>query len=128
MINTHHPRWYHNFMPSFGFQISVLIACCIITFGQLMVYEGIEEDVVVFDGECEYQTALNSDDELTDQLTAQCGEHNIHLTSDQERLIHYHELTTGNRAVIFCVKTESEYLGVIRWTCDINPEEETEAT
>jgi hypothetical protein len=99
MINQHQPRWYHNLMLPFGAQCAIMFCAGLVTLVQFGFYEGIEQDIVVFDGECEYQTALNSDDEPTDQLTAQCGEHNINLTSDQERLIHYHELTTGNRAV-----------------------------
>jgi hypothetical protein len=126
MINTHHPRWYHNFMPSFGFQISVLFACCIITFVQLMVYEGIEEDVVVFDGECTYESVLNDDGEPTSALLVDCGEYSLQLPAHQERLVHFRELTTGERTVIVCTKTVSEYLQQERHSCIIDPQPEEE--
>lgn len=121
MINTNHPRWYHNFMPSFGHQLAVLFACAMITFIQLMIYEGIEEDVVVFSGECAYETVLNDEGEATSSLIADCGDLHLHLSSTQERLVHFRELTTGERPVIFCRKTVSEYLQQEHHVCFVDP-------
>jgi hypothetical protein len=113
-------------MPSFGIQMAVVFACGVITFAQFMIYEGIEEDVVVFSGECTYETVLNADGEPTSSLLANCGEYSFHLASHQERLVHYRELTTGERPVIVCTKTVSEYLQQERHVCTVDPQPEEE--
>jgi hypothetical protein len=45
-------------------------------------------------------------------LLLDCGEYSLptHWHTHQERLVHYRELTTGERPVIVCTKTVSEYL------------------
>ena len=128
MINTRHPRWYHNLMPSFGVQLMVLFCCSMISLAQLGIYENLEEDVPVFEGECTLQNVSDNDGNLTESLIAQCDEHTYFLNSDQERSVYFHELTTGERPVIVCLKTVSEYLQDVDWCCDINPEEETDQT
>lgn len=127
MINTRRPRWYHSFMPSFGFQLAVVFACIVITCIQLVIYSGLEKDIVVFEGECTYETVMNDAGEPTSSLQANCGEHTFSLAAYQERLVHYRELTTGERPAIVCVKTVSEYLKHESVSCTIDPQpEETE--
>lgn len=126
MINTRHPRWYHNFMPHFGIQLMTVGVCGMITLLQMGVYEYIEEDIIVFEGECIIENVSTDEGEATPNLVAQCDEHTYTMNSDQERLVYFHELTTGTRPVIVCVKTVSEYLKDVTWVCDINPDEETE--
>lgn len=127
MINTSRPRWYHSIMPSFGKQVAVLFACFFIIFFQGITYEILEDDIIVFSGECVLEPVLDDDGIVTSSLTAQCGEYTYNLDSNQERLVHFRELTTGVQPVIFCERTVSEYLKQVNWTCIFDPESENNA-
>ncbi len=133
MINQHQPRWYHNLMLPFGIQILIVMAAGIITLAQFGVYRGIQENIVVFAGVCEGvlgpvtgQTE-DGDDIIRQGAQARCGETIVNLGALENKYL-YLLLTAETEPVIVCTKTQSEYLREINWRCEINPEEETEAT
>lgn len=119
-----HPfRWYHYMMPPFILQFAVTASCALLIIAQLAVYDGMEQDIVVFEGECKVTVGPTNDDgEVTRRgAVMQCGD-DTRLLGVLESPYLYEVLTQGREPVIFCVKTESEYLKEIDWQCEMDPE------
>lgn len=118
-------RWYHYGMISFPAQLLIMVGCLLTFFASLMFYDVMEEDIVHFEGECEIEQYVNDEGETTLDMIAQCDEHRVGLTSEQERLVYHQELTTGERPAIMCKYTISEYLKDERWNCKVQTSEES---
>ena len=122
-------KWYHYGMISVWAQLGIAFACMIVLMAAVGVYEGLEEDVVHFEGQCDIQTVQDDDGNDTANLLADCGDAGtVQLSSGQERSVFYHELTHGERPAIMCRYTISEYLGDETWTCDVQTGDEETTT
>lgn len=114
-------RWYHYLMVPLGAQIGIVIACGVVLIIQLFVYESMEEDIVVFTGECTVNGIAVGDT----YTTMTCGEDTRSLSRNALEAPYLIEVLTNNRTpVIVCTKTMSEYLGNIHWDCQMDPEKE----
>lgn len=113
-------RWYHYFMLPFVGQLGLLVVAGILFFFQAMIYDGIEEDIVQFEGECEITRVMTDDEEPEfSHMAGMCGDERVAMTSRQQTN-YLLALTEGNESVMLCEKTESEYLKEVNWKCEVN--------
>lgn len=117
-------KWYHWTMVPFAVQAAVTIAALIMIGVQMMIYDGIEEDIVVFEGTCDVTVgSVDEDGETRQGATMMCGEELRYLGALEAPYL-YNMLTANASPAIVCVKTESEFLKEIAWTCDFESKEE----
>jgi len=125
----HQPRWYHHLMISLPVQMLIVLVAVLILGIQVLVYEYMEEDMVIFDGSCDVTVGPRDEQgEVTRKgATMQCGDDVIDLGTLETPYL-YELLTNKREPVIVCVKTVSEYLKNVNWQCEMDPEERTEET
>jgi hypothetical protein len=101
----------------FSTQVIIVFAAAIIGGIQMIVYETIDQDVVVFDQQC--QVKLSGPLSLTEMT---CGDEQVGVGNLQAKYLHS-ILTTGDAPAIMCVKTVSKYLKDINWNCKMETTE-----
>jgi hypothetical protein len=115
-MNDKSHRWYHYLMLKFSTQLVIVITAAIIGGIQMIVYETIDQDVVVFDQQCQVNLMPLS---LTEMI---CGDEEVDLGDLQATYLHS-MLTTGDTPAIMCVKTVSNYLETTKWNCKMETTE-----
>jgi hypothetical protein len=119
-------RWYHYTMISFKMQVTAVIVAFAVIVLQLVTYEVLEEDIVVFHDECtvEIGASFQEDGEtVTHQGATTTCDGEPRDIGDLEAQYLYEVLTTDRTPVIVCKKTVSEYLNEVAWYCAMDPEE-----
>ena len=122
MIN-HNKKWYHYGMLPFAGIFGIVAGCFMLVMFQILIYDGIEEDVVTFAEQCE--VTIGPEDEHGDVVATvamTCGDETVKMSELAVPYL-YKVLTTERAPVMFCTKTVSEYLGNVNWSCEIDPEE-----
>lgn len=122
-------KWYHYMMVPFPVQGGIIMAALLLIAIQLFIYEVKEEDIVHFQGECEVTVGpVNEEGKVYRRgVEIQCGD-----TEDSpnlgglERVYLYELLTNGSAPAIICIKTISEYLKEVHWTCNLDEDEEVD--
>jgi len=115
-------RWYHYAMPSFHMQVGIMVFCFFALLMQAGIYDVLEQDIVVFDGQCDVTVGPVLDGEVRQGAVATCGGETRNLGVLEAPYLY--EVLTGERVpVIVCQKTQSEYLKEIHWSCEMDPEE-----
>jgi hypothetical protein len=114
-------RWYHYLMSSLLVQISVVLVVLVGSLVQIMVYDTIDNDIIMYDDVCQVEIGSTVDDFMT-ELT--CGDENVPMETFSTEYLHI-VLTEDRHPVIMCTKTISEYLKSTKWACEIDPEEPT---
>jgi len=129
MMTENKFRWYHRLMVPFALQAALVICSILVIGAQVVIYEGLEDDIVVFNGECsaELGNFVITGEENTRQLnraTMMCGDDKRGLGALEMPYL-YERLHNNHTPVIVCEKTVSEYLHNVHWSCEMDPEEET---
>jgi hypothetical protein len=89
---------------------------------QACVYYVIEQEIVMFDGECTVTVAADMDAQ-SPPTTMQCGEFEHELGKLESAYLH-HTLINGEPPAAMCVKYQSEYLKEVTWKCKLETRDE----
>ena len=104
-------------------QIGVVLASFFVLLIQLAVYDIIDEDIIVFNDQCEVEIGPEADGKVRQGAIMMCGDEQRGLGT-LEIPYFYKVLTTDRNPVIVCVKTVSKHLKSINWTCEMDPTED----
>jgi hypothetical protein len=113
-------RWYHYTMISLKMQMIACVIALVCFLVQVIMYDVLEEDVVVFHDECtvEIGATIVADGvtSIHQGASAMCDGIPTALGELQTKYL-YTVLTTDQSPVIVCKKTVSEYLHEVAWHC-----------
>ena len=116
-------RWYHYAMPTFHMQLGIMIFCFLTVMIQMFIYDVLEQDIVVFDGQCDVTVGPEIDGELRQGAVATCDDE-LQDLGVLEAPYMYEVLTNNRNPVIVCQKTRSKYFKEVNWSCEMDPEED----
>jgi hypothetical protein len=115
-------RWYHYIMLPLWAQAVIVAGAVMLAGLQIVVYLVIQENIVKFDGECEVTVGpTNEDGSVYKGARMMCGDESVRLGHLEAPYLFY-MLTEGEAPAIVCVKTETEYLKEISWSCEFEEE------
>lgn len=117
------PSWYHYLMLPFSVQLLIVLASVILVGAQLIVYAIMSDPVTVFDGQCDVAVGgMDAEGNPVKGATMQCGGEPVDLGVLEAPYL-YEVLTAKAAPAILCKKTETEYIGEVKWTCNMGTEE-----
>tara|TARA_R110000851_G_scaffold6382_2_gene26011 strand:+ start:198 stop:584 length:387 start_codon:yes stop_codon:yes gene_type:complete len=118
-------RWYHYTMISFKMQLAACAVAVGGLFMQIIIYDMLEEDVVVFHDECTVEIGASfqkAGETVIHRGTTTMCDGELRDIGNLEAQYLYEVLTTDRTPVIVCTKTVSEYLNEVVWRCAMDPE------
>lgn len=130
MIDTSH-KWYHYLMIPANTQFGIMAACAVMSMVQFLVYDVIQDNLIVFDEECVVTVGpilTNDSGEETVYKGASmlCGDKEVSLHQMELEAAYLYEVLTNNKnPVIICQNSVTEYLRKSTWSCEMNPKEES---